>query len=100
VQDKAIKHLLAQARRKKDPFREAVRFRFQGSFPPPLCWSKSLGLPNDEALSRSLHDSLGHLSQRVDFEDSFHFREETVRQPEVTARDADDRSDRLLVERG
>ena len=73
------------------------------AFRAPSCrrggWLKSLGLPNDEALARSLHDSFGRLSQRVDFEDSFHLREETVQQPEVTARDADDCGDPLLVQR-
>lgn len=37
-----------------------------------------LGLPDDQALTRSLHDSFAHLSQRVDFKNSFHLFEEPV----------------------
>lgn len=46
-----------------------------------------LGLSDDEALPRSLHDSFAHLSQRLDFENSCHLREEAVQQPEVASRD-------------
>jgi hypothetical protein len=41
-----------------------------------------------EALLRSFHDSFGHRSERLDFEDSFHLSEQPVQQPKVTADDA------------
>ncbi len=47
---------------------------------------------------RDLHYSFGHLSQRVDFEDSFRLSEETVQQSEVATCDADDLRDLLLVQ--
>src|ERR1019366_1081459 len=58
-----------------------------------------LGLPNDQALSRSLHDCFAHLSQGIDFENSFHLCEQPAQQAEVAPSDADDRRDGLRVQR-
>src|SRR2546425_11570334 len=45
----------------------------------------ALDLPDDQALSRSLHDGFGHFLKRVDFENPFHLREQTTEQTEVAA---------------
>ena len=46
---------------RNDPLRDAVGLRFKGSFLPCLTvLLKSLGLSDDEAFPRSLHDSFGH----------------------------------------
>jgi hypothetical protein len=42
-----------------------------------------LGLSDNEALPRRLHDRLGHFFKGVDFENSFNLGEQTVQQPEV-----------------
>ena len=56
-------------------------------------------MTDDQALTRSLYNRLGHLLQRVDFENSLHLGEESIQETEVAARDSDDSRHSFWIQR-